>query len=271
MAPKPPTAPSQPTVGVAAATVAGEAGADPELLDLRRVQSVDYTGGHLFGVLHEQLGDNGGGLLLAGMPSSLPTRQDVERYLETMGLLTSERGIASHETRHDALVWLEERVLQESGVEAGTDDELRGLADMELFAGVEAQGLERLAEVARELHVDAGQRIFASGEASDELYLIRRGEVEVLLQLPGEKRHHLTTFGPGSHFGELAFLDRQPRSADAEAAHSGCDLYVLSRERFDEFASGHKRVGMTLFQGLARSVAVRLRDTNAELRVLQEN
>lgn len=37
-----PPAPSQPTVGVAAATAAGEAGVDPETLDLRRVQAEAY-------------------------------------------------------------------------------------------------------------------------------------------------------------------------------------------------------------------------------------
>lgn len=42
MAPKPLTAPSQPTVGVAAATAAGEAGVEPGTLDLRRVQSDAY-------------------------------------------------------------------------------------------------------------------------------------------------------------------------------------------------------------------------------------
>jgi len=39
---KPTTAPSQPTVGVAAATVAAEAGVAPDTLELRRVQSEAY-------------------------------------------------------------------------------------------------------------------------------------------------------------------------------------------------------------------------------------
>ncbi len=42
MAPKTPSAPPQPTVGVAAATAAGEAGVDPQTLELRRVQSDAY-------------------------------------------------------------------------------------------------------------------------------------------------------------------------------------------------------------------------------------
>ncbi|HBP20772.1 MAG TPA: cyclic nucleotide-binding protein [Planctomycetes bacterium] len=240
------------------------------LLDLRRIQSVDYTGGHLFGVLHEQLADSGGGLLLAGMPSSLPTRQDVERYLKDVGLLSGERGIAIHETRHDALVWLEEHVLRESGVEAGVDEALLGLGDMELVSGLGEDSLQRLSEVAREVHLDAGQRVFASGDASDELYLIRRGEVDILLQLPGDKRHHLMTFGPGSHFGELAFLDRQARSADAEAGHGGCDLYVLSRERFDAVAEADPVISSAVFAQLALAGSRRLRSADAELATLEE-
>ena len=42
MAPKPLPAPSQPTVGVAAVTAAGEAGSDPQTLELRRVQAEAY-------------------------------------------------------------------------------------------------------------------------------------------------------------------------------------------------------------------------------------
>ena len=87
-----------------------------------------------------------------------------------------------------------------------------------------------------------------------------------------QRTHHLATFGRGDFFGEMAFLDRAPRSADAVAS-AETDLFVISRERFDPFAIGRKRVGMTLFQGLALTLdtlAVRLRETAAELRTLQE-
>jgi SulP family sulfate permease len=93
--------------------------------------------------------------------------------------------------------------------------------------------------------------------------------VRIELTMEHQRTHHLATFGRGDFFGEMAFLDRAPRSADAVAS-AETDLFVISRERFDPFAIGRKRVGMTLFQGLARSLAVRLRYTDAELRALHE-
>ncbi len=52
-------------------------------------------------------------------------------------------------------------------------------------------------------------------------------------------------------------------------AFTDTDLYALSRERFDVLASGHKKLAINLFDTLARMLAIRLRYTNAELRLLQ--
>ena len=52
-------------------------------------------------------------------------------------------------------------------------------------------------------------------------------------------------------------------------AHSDTELFVLSRQRFDKLAEEHKRLAMNLLAGLARMLAIRLRYTNAELRLLQ--
>ena len=64
-------------------------------------------------------------------------------------------------------------------------------------------------------------------------------------------------------------MDRAGRSANAFAL-TDTDLFVLSRERFDAFAEDHRKLAADLFEGLARALAVRLRYTNAELRVLEE-
>ena len=44
--------------------------------------------------------------------------------------------------------------------------------------------------------------------------------------------YQLATFRRGEYFGEIAFLDKGLRSADAEAK-TDCELYVLSREEFN--------------------------------------
>ena len=115
----------------------------------------------------------------------------------------------------------------------------------------------------------AGESIFRRGEQSDELLLIRRGSVRIVLPLDAKQSHHLATFGRGDFIGEMAFLDRAPRSADA-IAFSDTEVYALSRQRFDTLlAEGHKRLAINLLEGLARMLAIRLRYTNSELRLLQ--
>ena len=79
----------------------------------------------------------------------------------------------------------------------------------------------------------------------------------------------LATFGRGSFLGEMTFLDREPRSADAVAL-ADTDLYILSRSKFDALAEEHKRLGMRLLEGIARTIALRLRQANTELRALEE-
>ena len=65
--------------------------------------------------------------------------------------------------------------------------------------------------------VAAGESIFARGDAGDELFLIRRGAVRIVLPLSDRQAHHLGTFGRGAFFGEMAFLDGEVRSANALA------------------------------------------------------
>jgi SulP family sulfate permease len=59
------------------------------------------------------------------------------------------------------------------------------------------------------------------------------------------------------------------RSANAVAL-TQADLLVLSRERFDALVAEHPRLGLHFFEALARSLAIRLRHADAEIRVLSE-
>ena len=114
----------------------------------------------------------------------------------------------------------------------------------------------------------AGDKIFVRGDSGDELLLIRKGAVRIMLPISEKQSHHLGTFGRGAFFGEMAFLDGDVRSADA-VAFSDTDIYVLSRKTFDSVAETHKMLALGLMAGLASVLASRLRYTNAELRVLE--
>jgi SulP family sulfate permease len=237
------------------------------LIDLRRVHSMDFTGGHLLEQMKERLHERGGELLFSGMPSQLPTHQDIESYMGELGLV-SGTGIRIFDTRDGAIEWMEDRILEAAGWQPASEERLLDLGEIELFSKIDAATLAELSTAIREISIAAGGRIFSQGDAGDELFLVRRGRVHVLLELEGGKRHHLSTLCQGDYFGEMAFLDRERRSADVEAA-TPSDLFVLSRERFDTLARGDPALGGRVFEQLADAVSKRLRAADAELRVLE--
>jgi CRP-like cAMP-binding protein len=59
------------------------------------------------------------------------------------------------------------------------------------------------------------------------------------------------------------------RSADVEAKVD-TDLYLLSRSRFNELARADAAMGVQVFARLALSIAESLRQTDAELSILEE-
>jgi len=73
----------------------------------------------------------------------------------------------------------------------------------------------------------AGQQIFAEGQADDEhMYAVLDGEVELI-------RHNqtLATIEPGGVFGVMALIDHQPRVASA-VARTDCRVAAITARRF---------------------------------------
>lgn len=239
------------------------------LLDMRHVQSIDYTAVHLFEQMHAQLAERGGQLLFSGMPSGLLKQQDFESYLKQMGLVREGDGVRITETRDAALEWMEERILEAAGVREGCEECLLALKDFGLFRKFSDEELANLGRCVSELKLAQGEKAFCQGDQGDELFLVRQGAVQVMLPLEGGKRHHLATIGQGGFFGELAFLDRGIRSADVEAK-APAELYVLSRARFNELAKADATLGVQVFARISLAIAERLRQADAELSVVEE-
>lgn len=239
------------------------------LLDMRRVQSLDYTAAHLFEQMHAQLAERGGQLLFSGMPSGLLEERNFEHYLVQLGVVREGGGVMIAETLDGALEWMEERILEAAGCPKKSEENLLDMKDFELLRRFDEPTLSRLAAGMGELSLAQGARAFPKGSEGDELFLIRRGSVRILLPLEGGKHHHLATIGRGDFFGEISFLDRGSRSADVEAKVK-TDLYVLSRSRFNEQSRSDPVLGVQVFARLASAIAERLRQADAELRALEE-
>lgn len=239
------------------------------ILDMRRVQAVDVTAVHMLEQIENMLAERKGVLIFSQLPRSLPSGKDMEQYFDQVGLMRSESHARPFDELDDALEWVENRILEEESLERALEAALE-LREIDLFKGRKEQTLAELEACMEKRSYKPGERICARGDAGHEIFLIRRGAVRIVLPLKDKQGHHLATFGRGDFFGEMSFLDRDLRSADA-FAFTDADLFVLTRERFDAFAEDHKKLAIQMMEGLARKLAIRLRYANAELRYLEES
>ncbi|MGC4117290.1 MAG: SulP family inorganic anion transporter [Myxococcales bacterium] len=241
------------------------------LLDFRRVESMDYTAAHLLEQMQERLAERGGKLLFSGMPSGLLSRKAIEGYLRELGVVGSggDYGAQIFETRDSALEYMEESILAAAGWSHGESRPPLEFAEIALFQTLGAAATAELAPLVQKRSLKANEVLFNQGETGDELYFVRSGRIHIDMPLGSDKHHHLASVSRGDYFGEIAFLDRQARSANAHAA-TPAELFVLKRADFDGLVEKQGKIGSLLFEHLAKTIALRLRLADVELRTLEE-
>lgn len=237
------------------------------ILDMRRVQSVDMTAAHMLEQIKDMLAEHNGYLIFSQIPKSLPSGKDVKQYLGQMGLVKEGSPVLVFNELDEAVEWVEDRIIEQASITREEEKPL-DLHEIELFKGRKPETVAALETYMEKRSYKAGDMIFEGGDTGNELFLIRRGEVRILLKLDEQHSHHISTFGKGAFFGEMSFLDGKPRSARA-VAYTDTELYGLSRESFERLSEEHKKVALSLLDGLARVLAGRLRFANAEIHALE--
>ena len=108
------------------------------------------------------------------------------------------------------------------------------------------------------------------GDEDHSLLMIAWGTASVRIKRAGRDRYRrLATFSPGTVFGEVALLDRQPRSATV-TADEDLVCYVLSAEAFDALTVHDPSIAIDLLSNLGRELSRRLRRATATLSQLED-
>jgi glutaminase len=107
----------------------------------------------------------------------------------------------------------------------------------------------------------SGECICRKGDPAGEIFFLTEGAVSVRLYNSGSTFQRLAVFTPGSIFGEVAAIDRGPRSADVWA-DSPVQCLCLSLKDFDALAVQHPSLKIKLLQYLLRILTTRLRRSN---------
>lgn len=97
-----------------------------------------------------------------------------------------------------------------------------------------------------------GQVIFRAGDPGEEMYFIQEGEVDITFG-EGDDQTLLIRLGKGQFFGEMALLDRYPRSATA-IARGNCRLTAMGKESIRESMQSRPEVTLTLIRHLCSRV-----------------
>jgi len=104
------------------------------------------------------------------------------------------------------------------------------LARVRFLAGLPGPTLAALASHLRVERIDAGHTVITAGSVGDRFYLVRSGR----LQAVAPDGTILGQFSPGEGFGELALIDRIPRTATVEALEAS-ELWSLDSSHFQRW------------------------------------
>jgi len=226
------------------------------VLDMARVNEVDSTGARILLQTYERMKSAGVALLMCGQ----------DEHPQTASLLR-DHGVSDRLTRERifpdmdrAVEWCENHLLVElQGKGAVLGDHPFALLD--IARGLDPGEREILRQALRIREIAPGEAVFRQGDEGDALYVIVRGSASVRLQLRDGGDRRLVTFSPGTVFGEMALLDRGPRSATV-IADEALVCYTLDRARFEELSVAHPRIGMSLLSNLMRELVSRMRRAN---------
>ena len=137
------------------------------------------------------------------------------------------------------------------------------LAQMPLFAEATPQSLQGVAQRMVLQHAPAGERVYMMGDASDSLYFIESGEIELTAENASGVVEELARVSMGNFFGEVSLLTGQGRSEDATAIRN-TNLWILYKSDLDALAAQHPEIGKAMSQALSARLAAQQKSQSEE-------
>ncbi len=134
------------------------------------------------------------------------------------------------------------------------------LRRVEIFTGLTEEQLAKLASVFEERTLQKDEVLFLQGDIGDALYLVQEGFVVVILESSGRSSGRtLIQLGPGQSVGEMALVDRGPRSATVRAVADGTRVARISFEAFEALCEEEPEIGYRVMRNIAADLSFKLR------------
>ena len=235
------------------------------ILDMRRVNEIDSTGAKILGQISKKVDETGKYLLI----SYLAENPSLSETLKAMGVYKKLPANCFFPDTDAALEWAEDNVLTQSIDLARTRDGIQ-LEQMDIFMGFTQEEIHTLKQKLIFKSFKKGETIVKEGDIDKNLFFLTKGSVSVRIHLPESDRYkRLITYSSGVMFGEMAFLDGSPRSADV-CSDEDSETYLLSPDEYAVLQKEKPEIAVKLVRNIALEISERLRIRTNEVRVLEE-
>ena len=137
-------------------------------------------------------------------------------------------------------------------------------SELTLFTGLDGEAILRLIELADLQVFGVGNVIVSEASHGDAIYILYEGQLAVETASSDGNSVRLATIADrGSFFGEVALIDPGPRSASV-LAESEATLLVLTIDSLNQFYDEFPDAKIIILHNIARVLAQRLRNANAQ-------
>ncbi len=110
----------------------------------------------------------------------------------------------------------------------------------------------------------AGQYVFRENDRNNYMAFLIEGEVDIRKERDDSLEQSIITLRPGTHFGEMALVDGEPRSASV-IARKDAVLLILTEDNFERILAEHPQIGIKMLRKIAYLLSRRLRQTTGRL------
>jgi len=234
------------------------------ILDMGRVTQVDLSAAKLFQQMASRLESHGGELIFSTVRSGEGLGRKVEKTLRKISPYGKIVAIKTFIDADEALEYAENTLLEKLGEPHHSPEKRFTLAEIEIFKDLSPEELSDVTKVLKKREFSAGDVLFQSGETGDELFIVLSGEIDATLPYGIHHYKRLATFGPGTFFGEVCFLQTGTRTADARVTHKA-ELYVLEKEGFRQLEKENPSAAIAILTTLGQALSEHLRWADLEL------
>jgi len=133
------------------------------------------------------------------------------------------------------------------------------LKQMPLFHHLSYKEIIRVLNVTEVREFQPGEEIIKEGAPGEEMFIVLRGKIRL-----HKNGAYITNLGSGAHMGEMALVDRGPRSVSATAEERSRVL-TLRRREFYQIIRKDPSLSVKLLWSFVQVLADRLRKTTEDL------